>query len=264
MNIFTFKTTTGDILVINKQIYDKAVEKLKKEADKEAKNYMHVSMDIAPPVYFCTVEPESEAEEKRLNFALECLEREDPSLKVFINEEENLGQTIIQGQGELHLDIIKDRILKEYKLKAYFGPLNIAYKEMPTKSVHESIQLDKSVGERKNYVNLELCILPSQNQKFESVELVSQGENNFYEFPIEYLNAINHGVKSALNKGVILRYPFVNTEVHLTKFNATRGVPLPYISSAAYQCTMNALRNAECVIIQPIMQLDVSKDFIAY
>jgi elongation factor G len=82
-------------------------------------------MDIPPPVFFCTVEPETDADEKRLNFALQCLQREDPSLKVIFNDDENLGQTILQGMGELQLEIIKDRILREYKLKAYFGPLNI-------------------------------------------------------------------------------------------------------------------------------------------
>lgn len=245
-------------MVLNKQIYEKACERLKKE-DKDETSLMHVGLDIAPPVFFCTVEPESEAEEKRLNFALECLEREDPSLKVLMNEEENLGQTIIQGQGELHLDIVKDRILKEYKLKAYFGPLNIAYKEMPTKSVSESIHLEKSLTDKKNYVHLELEIFPKKDHKFTSVELISQGENSFHEFPIDYLNAINHGVRSALNKGVLLRYPFVNTVVHLTKFNASRGVPLPYISSAAYQCALKAVKSAECVIIQPIMQVEVIK-----
>ncbi|CAF0710211.1 unnamed protein product [Brachionus calyciflorus] len=247
------KTTTGDILVLNKQMYDKASDKM----SKEGKEDMQMSLEIANPVFFCTVEAESESEEKRLNYALECLEREDPSLKILINEQENLGQTIIQGQGELHLEIVKDRILKEYKLKAYFGPLNIAYKEMPTKSVVESINFEKSLGERKHYVNLEMNVHPKRDHKFEGVDFFIQGDNNF-DIPIEIIKSLNHGVKSALNKGVLLRYPFVNTHVHLTKMETSRNVPLPYLSSAAYQCTMNALKKAECVVIQPIMFLEVA------
>lgn len=163
---------------------------------------MSIELDVSPPVYFCTVEPASESEEKRLNFALECLQREDPSLKVLINEEENFGQTVIQGMGELHLDIIKDRILKEYKLKAYFGPLNIAYKEAPTKTVLELFHLDKSLNERKNSIEIELQLIPTKDYQFKSVTVVNKDENNLDEIQLDYLNAINHGITSALNKGI--------------------------------------------------------------
>ncbi|RNA28118.1 ribosome-releasing factor mitochondrial [Brachionus plicatilis] len=252
------KTTTGDILVHNKQLYDKASHRMQVENKTE----MQMELDIANPVYFCTVEPESESDEKRLNFALECLQREDPSLRVLVNEEENLGQTVIQGQGQLHLEVVKDRILKEYKLNAYFGPLNIAYKEMPTRNVTQEIKFEKSLGERKFFVKIELHLEPRSDFKFKNAKILLQNENNS-EMPIDSINALNHGIKSALNKGVILRYPFINTDVHITKFETSQAVPVPYISSAAYQCTIKALENAECVVIQPVMLLDVntSKDY---
>ena len=110
--------------MLNKETFDKANLKLAKE-NAELKNIMQTNLDIAPPVYFCTVEPDSEAEEKKLTYALECLQREDPSIRVTYDEQDNLGRTIIQGMGELHLDIVKDRILREYNLNAYFGALNI-------------------------------------------------------------------------------------------------------------------------------------------
>ena len=245
-------TKTGDILVHNKQLYEKACHRMELENKKE----MQMSLDIANPVYFCTVEPECESDEKRINYALECLQREDPSLRVLINEEENLGQTIIQGQGELHLDIVKDRILREYKLKAYFGPLNIAYKEMPTKSVTQEINYEKILGERKHHVKIELNMVPRNDFKFKFVNFLIQNENKS-EVPIEKINSLNHGICSALNKGVILGYPFINTDVNVTRFETSQGVPMPYISSAAYQCTIKALENAECVVIQPIMNVDV-------
>ncbi len=131
---------------------------------------------------------------------MECLKREDPSLRVTINDEENLGQTTIQGMGELHLDIIKDRILKEYKLKVFFGPLNIAYKEMPTKEITKLINYEKNINEKKNTIQMELSIIPSKDYEFKSVNLIKKGDN-FNDFPSEYLNAIDHGVKSALTKG---------------------------------------------------------------
>lgn len=160
--------------------------------------------------------------------------------------------------GELHLDIIKDRILKEYKLKAYFGPLNISYKEMPTKSVEEAFILEKSLNEKKNSVEIELKIIPSSSSKFKNVIVSIKNEINAEEIPIEYLNAINHGIRSALNKGVLLHYPVINIDIHLTRFNVNKSILIPYITSAAYQCTLNALKNAELVIIQPVMRIDVS------
>ena len=109
---------------MNKESFEKANAKISKESV-ELKNLLETNFDITPPVYFCTVEPGSEAEEKKLEHALDCLQREDPSIRITYDEQDNLGRTVIQGMGELHLEIIKDRILKEYNLNAYFGALNI-------------------------------------------------------------------------------------------------------------------------------------------
>ena len=219
-------------------------------------------MDVPPPVFFCTVEPASDAEEKRLIHALGCLQREDPSLKVLINEEENMGQTLIQGMGELHLEIIKDRLLKEYKLNAFFGPLNIAYKEMPTQTGVAQLTFERQINDKKNYVQLEIEINPRPSGfSFESVELnLAKNEQGYTnnEFPREYLESINNGVKSALNNGILLRYPIVNCVVRLNAFSSNSKVHLPYISSAAYQCAVKALKNAECVVSQPIMQIEIA------
>lgn len=157
-------------------------------------------------MYFCTVEPSSEAEEKRLNYALECLQREDPSLRVLFNDEDNFGQTKIQGMGELHLEIVKNRILKEYKLTAYFGPLNIAYKEKPTANVQESFNLERSSGDKKISVKLDIDLNAKKNFRFKEVHLHIRDQNSMQEIPAEYVNAINHGVKSALNKGILQIY----------------------------------------------------------
>lgn len=184
-----------------KQSYEKANDLYLRD-DNEEKGLMLADLDIAQPVYFCTVEPNSEAEEKRLNYALECLQREDPSLKVQINDEENNGQTIIQGMGELHLDIIKNRILKEYNLKAYFGPLNIAFKEQPTMCVTENYDLTRVANEKKISVQIELDLKITRNFNFDKVKVgISDKTEALQEIPPEYLSAINHGIKSALNKG---------------------------------------------------------------
>jgi elongation factor G len=174
--------------------------------DLEAIKLMQLDIEVSMPVYFCSVEPESEAEEKQLIYALQCLQREDPSLRVLLNQEENLGLTIIQGMGALQLEIVKDRILKEYNLKVRFGPLNIAYKEKPTTSVmKEPFHLEKQTIEKKHSVYIELSLKPRENYKFKSITLIKKGEKDFDEMSFEYIDSVNHGVKNALNRGKKLK-----------------------------------------------------------
>ena len=127
----------------------KKVEESREEGESSDLARMMTSIDVPPPVYFCTVEPQNEAEEKRLKVALECLQREDPSLRLSFDDEDNQGQTILQGLGELQFEIVKDRLKREYNLNAYFGPLNIGYKEMPTVRREEEHLLKKDLGEKK-------------------------------------------------------------------------------------------------------------------
>lgn len=82
-------------------------------------------------------------------------------------------------------------------------------------------------------------------------------ENGLIDIPHEIQHAVNHGVESAINRGILLRYPMVNVDVCLSKLICSANVPLPYISNAAFICTMNALSKAECVVIQPVMKLEV-------
>ncbi len=183
-------------------MYDNAIELYKAE-NSPLKGELLLELELPPPVYFCKVEPNSEAEEKRLHYALECLQREDPSMRVLFNDEENFGQTIVQGMGELHLEIIKNRIFNEYKLKAYFGPLNIAYKEQPTLDVSECYSLSKIANEKKVNVTIELSLVHKKNFRFNKVdvEIKNKGKGSEETISQEHLNAINYGISSALNKG---------------------------------------------------------------
>jgi elongation factor G len=147
----------------------------------------HIGVEPSPPVFFCTVEAASEVEEKRLAQALRCLEREDPSLRISLNDSENMGQTIVQGMGELHLEIIKDRLLKEYQLNIRFGPLNINYKEMPTIEVTKNYHHQKVINDKKISVEIEIKIEPKENFNFKSVNLINNESNNF---DYSYLNAV--------------------------------------------------------------------------
>lgn len=176
------------------------------------------------------------------------------------DDAENAGQTILQGMGELQFEIIKDRLKREYKLNAYFGPLNIGYKESPTVEHTESYVLQKVIGDKRINVDVTLHVQPTLNDtEFRTVRLDKfTSDNGISELSYEFRRAVNHGVQSAVNRGVLLRYPVVNVDVYLKRLICSANVPLPYVSSAAFLCTLNALRNAESVIIQPVMKLDVS------
>lgn len=168
------KTVTGDFLVANKHTYEAAL-KSKQASDSDSGSFLvHMldPIDIPPPVYFCTVEPQNEQEEKRLKLALECLAREDASLRVSFDDEDNQGQTVMQGLGELQFDIVRDRLKREYKLNAYFGPLNIAYKEMPTRAHTEAYTLRKDLGEKRISIDIGIEVRPTSNDyTFKSVRV---------------------------------------------------------------------------------------------
>lgn len=177
------------------------MKKLNKDNEEADKQLILPGLQVCTPVYFCSIETSSEAEEKRLLYALNCLQREDPTLVVSSDETNNLGQVIIEGMGELHLEIIKDRLKKEYGLDVYFGKLQIAYKEQPTQSAHENLRFEKIVNAVKNTINIEMTVVPRENHIFKGVQLKLSDDEQLRAFNNEYLNAVNHGVKSAFNSG---------------------------------------------------------------
>ena len=269
------RTTTGDLLVSSKHAFAKAAQLVQQQEREDIVHAMHKSgVDVAQPVYFCTVEAASEPEERRLRFALECLEREDPSFRVALREGDggeegaviSSGQIIVQGMGELHIDVIKQRLQREFKLKCYFGPLSIAYKECPTvSSVTAQKTLERTLtaatgGGGKIRVDISLT-LKSSEKKFESVSCANEELLTLLS-PV-HLRAMNNGIRSALNSGVLMRFPVVNVEVWLESFSASAATTAPFVSSATFQCAREALRKAECVIMQPVMQVDIvtSKEY---
>jgi elongation factor G len=180
------------------------LDKLKSESKSSTdnKDLILAGIQVQPPVFFCSVEVSSPSDLNRLTYALKCLQREDPSLKVIYDDDvENTGQIVIQGMGELHLDIIKDRILKEYNLKIYFGALQIAYKEKPTVQIKKNLNFEKTINAKNNSVHIELTLVPVSGHVFDSVELIRSEENPFTDLSVDHLNAINHGIKSAFNSG---------------------------------------------------------------
>uniref|UniRef100_A0A1Y1MZ82 Tr-type G domain-containing protein n=1 Tax=Photinus pyralis TaxID=7054 RepID=A0A1Y1MZ82_PHOPY len=192
---------------------------------------------IPEPVFFCSIEPPSLAYEKQLDQALSELQREDPSLKV--THEPETGQTVLAGMGELHLEIIKDRILKEYKINAELGALQIAYCETPTNSVSHEITNEVRVGSTKHLVTVSLSIVPkSVDEEKEVLKLdrSSEAASNLANIHHRTLQAIKQGIKVALTHGPRINCKVINAQVVLHKLEIGRGTSETMVSATVTQC----------------------------
>lgn len=167
------------------------------EEEQEDNHLFSAQLTVPDPVFFCSIEPPSMAFQKDLDIALENLQREDNSLHVSVDKD--TGQTILAGMGELHMEVIKDRILKEYGIEVEMGPLQVAYKEMITESSKVTERLDKTLGDRHHFVSITLSVHPNQTgQDFKGVELRHSRENNLEAIRRHHLQAVNSGIKMGL------------------------------------------------------------------
>ncbi len=159
---------------------------------------------IPDPVFFCSIEPPSLGQTLQLDNALQCLTREDPSLRMHTDSE--TAQTILSGMGELHLDIIRDRIHKEYNVDADLGPLQIAYRESITQSARESRVVEVHVGESKHVVNVTVSVHPSPGQIQKHIHVVPDKTSVLNTAPLsrQRMNAVNNGMASALSRGMAI------------------------------------------------------------
>ena len=163
---------------------------------------------IPEPVFFCSIEPPSQSYQTQLEVALSQLSREDPSLRVTSNIE--TGQTVLSGMGELHLEVIRDRIIKEYQIEVELGPLQIAYKEEAAKMHRLSHELSKTIGDSRQYVSLLMSVVPVDSTKKHDVLVLDKHPDfasKLTKIHPRTLLAINLGVESALNCGPKLGCP---------------------------------------------------------
>ncbi|XP_059132249.1 ribosome-releasing factor 2, mitochondrial isoform X2 [Peromyscus eremicus] len=158
------QTATGDTIVSSKSSALAAArragrgEEKKHGRNSEAESLLLAGVEIPEPVFFCTIEPPSVAKQPDLEHALERLQREDPSLKVRLDPDS--GQTVLCGMGELHIEIIHDRIKREYGLETYLGPLQVAYRETILNAVRATDTLDRTLGDKRHFVSAELEARP--------------------------------------------------------------------------------------------------------
>jgi elongation factor G len=210
------------------------------------------SIDFPDPVISIAIEPKSKADQEKLGLSLQKLATEDPSFKVRTDEE--TGQTIISGMGELHLEIIVDRLLREFNVGANVGKPQVAYKETVRKAVEQQGRFIRQTGGRGQYGDVWIKLEPQQpGAGFEFVDATKGGS-----IPREYIPAVEKGVKEATENGVLAGYPMVDVKV--TLFDGSyhdvdsSEIAFKIAGSMAFK---EAARKAHPVLLEPIMSVEV-------
>ena len=210
------------------------------------------SIDFPDPVISIAIEPKSKADQEKLGLSLQKLATEDPSFKVRTDEE--TGQTIISGMGELHLEIIVDRLLREFNVGANVGKPQVAYKETVRKSVEQQGRFVRQTGGRGQYGDVWIKLEPQQpGAGFEFVDAVKGGA-----IPREYISAVEKGIREATDNGALAGYPVVDVKV--TLFDGSyhdvdsSEIAFKIAGSMAFKA---AARKASPVLLEPIMSVEV-------
>lgn len=201
----------------------------------------------------------SQAFQGALDKALVELEREDPSLRVSVNEE--TGQTILGGMGELHIDVIKKRIQNDYKIDADLGPLQISYKETLINSAKDTFSVEHRIGTTRHAVKLIMSVFPKDKKKKKDDLLLldksPESASNISSIFPKHLLAVKQGVESALHSGPKAYCPVVNVQTMLHWLEVGRGTSDTVISSVANQCIKKLIANAGTKLLEPVMLLEV-------
>jgi elongation factor G len=210
------------------------------------------SIDFPDPVIHIAIEPKTKADQEKLGVSLQRLATEDPSFRVSSDKE--TGQTIIAGMGELHLEIIVDRLLREFKVDASVGKPQVAYKETIRKGVEREYKHIRQTGGRGQYGHVVLRVEPQPaGRGFEFVDAVKGGT-----VPREYIPAVEKGVRDAMGTGVLAGYPMVDVKVSLLdgSHHEVDSSELAF-RVAASMCFKEATNRAIPTLLEPIMSVEV-------
>ncbi len=211
------------------------------------------SMDFPEPVIRIAIEPKTKADQEKMGTALTKLSGEDPTLR--INTDEETGQTIIAGMGELHLDIIVDRMKREFKVEANIGAPQVAYRETITSEVKMEEKYAKQSGGRGQYGHVHLKITPQEaGEGYEFINSIVGGK-----IPKEYIPAVDKGIQEAMSKGVIANYPLVDVKAELYdgSYHDVDSNEMAF-KIAGSICFQNAVKQANPVLLEPIMNVEVT------
>ena len=210
------------------------------------------SMNFPEPVIRVAIEPKTKAGQEKMGIALAKLAEEDPTFKCYTDEE--TGQTIIAGMGELHLEIIVDRLLREFKVEANVGAPQVAYKESIRKKVDHETKYKRQSGGSGQYGHVKIILEPNETgMGYEFINSVTGGT-----IPKEYIPAVDQGIQGALHAGVLAGYPVVDVKVTLYdgSYHEVDSSEMAF-KIAGSMAFKEACRIAEPVLLEPIMKVSV-------
>ncbi len=216
------------------------------------------SMEFPEPVISIAIEPKTKADQEKMGMALAKLAEEDPSFRVSTDEE--TGQTIIAGMGELHLDIIVDRMKREFKVEANTGQPQVAYRETIQQPVDHEVKYSKQSGGRGQFGHVLI--------KFSPLEQVEGEENKEYEFvdsvvggkiPKEYIPSVDKGIQQAMSRGIVAGYPLVGVRAELYEgsYHDVDSSGFAF-EMAGSMCFREAAQKAKPVLLEPIMDVEIT------
>ncbi|KAK6108737.1 Elongation Factor G domain II family protein [Brugia pahangi] len=274
---------TGDTLVANRRAAEMASERRLKLIDEDLsgahnlffqtakshsehpvgsiKSILLAGIEAPDPVFFCTVEAPSEAANVKFEKALQELAVEDPSLQVRYDNE--LGQTIIGTMGELHIEVVRDRLRRDYGLNVFIGSLQVAYREVIENEVRNTTVLNATFGdnELKHECRITFTVKPDKGSgKFKQVVVLLDDNNEYAGVGIHenWLNAINEGCCNALCTGPLAGFTVYDITVILTDFVASgKRLSPALISATASKCVTEALQKAGTHLLEPIMNAEI-------
>ena len=210
------------------------------------------SMEFPEPVIRVAIEPKTKAGQEKMSVALAKLAEEDPTFRTYTDEE--TGQTIIAGMGELHLEIIVDRLLREFKVEANVGAPQVAYKETIRKAVDQDTKYARQSGGKGQYGHVKIHVEPNESGKgYEFINKVVGGA-----IPKEYIPAIDAGIQGAMLSGTVAGYPVVDVKVTLYdgSYHEVDSSEMAF-KIAGSMAFKEAMRKADPTLLEPIMKVSV-------
>ena len=210
------------------------------------------SMNFPDPVIRVAIEPKTKAGQEKMGIALAKLAEEDPTFKTYTDEE--TGQTIIAGMGELHLEIIVDRLLREFKVEANVGKPQVAYKETIRRKADVETKYARQSGGKGQYGHVKITLEPNEpGAGYEFVNAVVGGA-----IPKEYIEPVNQGIQGAMQNGILAGYPVVDCKVTLYdgSYHEVDSSEMAF-KIAGSMAFKEAMKKADPVLMEPIMQVDV-------
>ena len=209
-------------------------------------------MEFPDPVISVAVEPKTKADQEKMGVALGKLAEEDPSFKVSSDEES--GQTIIAGMGELHLEIIVDRMKREFKVEAEVGKPQVAYRETIRKAVEQEYKYAKQSGGRGQFGHVYIELMPTERGE----EYSFSNEIKGGVIPKEYIPAVDKGIQEAMQNGVLAGYPVVDFKVRLYdgSYHDVDSSEMAF-KIAGSMAFKEAARKAGLVILEPVMKVEI-------